>query len=272
MKKIMTLSFLIGAIFTINGQELTTISNNDLQMVTNRPGATESSLAVYKGGFQIEAGLEYGKVPFDKNRESYTNYLYLPNVGIQYGISKNIELRVFTTHLLSKYTMNEQSTSFESSLNEINVGAKINLVKSKGWVPEMALLVNQGIPTTRNDSTKQWPTKAVLAWSHSLPANWGVSGNLGYTNQKQSIHNNINYSHALSYTLNLGYAIKDNLGVFAEAFGEEVIDSNNGFPLNIDGGAWYRFSNKFQIDGSLGYGLNQESYYLNIGMSWLVLK
>ena len=247
-------------------------SNKDVSMITNRPGATEASRAVYHHGFQIEAGLEYGKIPNFKGANAFEEYIYLPTFGFQYGVSENVELRIFSTNYATRSFTDPGYTQFNYQLDNVTVGAKINLVNAKGFVPEMALLIDQGISTRPPTERTQWPTRALLAWGYSLPSNFSLAGNLGYINEKEYYDQYITYNNSLSYTMNMGYAIQENLGVFAEMFGQDRVDSGNGFPVNLDGGIWYRFTNKFQIDASGGYGFDVQNYYVNMGLSILFLK
>jgi len=255
-------------VFAQNSHSATT----EISMITNRPGATEASRAVFKHGFQIETGLEFGQVSNFKGNAEGIEYLFLPNFGFQYGISDNVELRVFATNYATRSIHNGAPSQYVYNLSNVYVGAKINLLKSNGIIPELALLLTQGFPTNPNDVRKQWPTNGVLAWSYSLPASLSLSGNLGYINEKEVFQQHVTFSHSWLYTVNFGYAIKDNLGAFVEIFGEDSMNDGNAIPLNLDGGLWYRFTPKFQIDASAGYGFDVGSYYINAGFSLLVLN
>ena len=270
MKKIVVFILIGIGLFPIFAQNPDS-TTSEVSMITNRPGATEASRAVFKKGFQIEAGLEFGQVPNFKGNSEGIEYLFLPSFGFQYGVSDNVELRVFATNYATRSINNGAPSQFVYNLSNLNVGAKINLLKSKGLIPELALLITQGFPTNPNDVRKQWPTNGVLAWSYSLPVNFSLSGNLGYINQKEVFEQNITFSHSWLYTLNLGYAIKDNTGMFVEVFGQDDLNDDSAIPLNIDGGLWYRFNPKFQVDSSVGYGFDVGNYYVNVGISWLFL-
>ncbi len=246
--------------------------SSSVSMITNRPGATEASTAVYKGGFQIEASLEYGKIPERKGTSDHSEYLFLPSFGLLYGVSENVELRVFAVNYATRSNLNGGYTQFVYNLSDVFIGTKINLLKSKGLVPELALIINQGFPSNPSNVRKQWPTTATFAWSYSLPANFGLSGNLGYINEKEVFDQNVTFDHGWLYTLNLGYAIKDDVGVFVEIFGEDNMNDDSPIPLVVNGGAWYRFNPKLQIDASAGYGFEVGNYYFNVGMSLLILK
>ena len=255
-----------------SGQDSVMVESNQLDMITNRPGATEASHAVYQEGFQIEAGFEYGKIPDQKGVSTHKEYIFLPNIGFQYGVSPNVELRIFTTNYATRSYLNSGYTQFVYELANVNVGAKINLTEAKRGLPEMAILIDQGISTRPANERSYWPTRGLLAWSYSLPSNFSLAGNFGYINQKEYYDQYITYGHSFTYTLNFGYGIKDNLGVFAEVFGIDRLNKDRSFPWNFDGGVWYRLNNKFQIDASMGYGFDVGNYYVNVGMSKLFLR
>jgi hypothetical protein len=259
-------------LFSQDSTKVIPLETEEVSMITNRPGATESSTAVFKGGFQTEIGFEYGKIPEWKGSTEHIEYLFLPSFGFLYGVSENVELRVFSTNYATRSNVNGGYTKLVFNLSTIYVGSKINLFKENRFVPNAALLINQGVPSNYVDVRRQWPTSAIFAWSYTLPANFGLSGNLGYINHKEVFQNDITFDHSWSYTLNLGYSIKDDLGVFAEIFGEGKMNDNGETPLNIDGGVWYRINKKLQVDASASYGFEVENYYLNMGFSWLLIK
>ncbi|MGB0806936.1 MAG: transporter [Salibacteraceae bacterium] len=243
-----------------------------LPMVTNRPGATEASRAVYHKGFQMEIGFEYGNVPERKGSDKHSQYIYLPQFNLQYGVSKNVELRVASTNYAVREKINNDYTQFSYNLDNIVVGAKINLIDAEKWKPELALLITQSFPSNTSNYRKYWPTTFLLAWGYSLPKNFSLSGNLAYINEKVSYDKTIDVTHGWSYTVNAGYSIKDNLGVFAEVFGSDTFNDGADASLTLDAGLWYRFNPKFQVDASAGYGFEVGSTYLNVGFSYLILK
>jgi len=272
MKKLLVFIFLSTGIIPVFAQDSTVTTASEVSMITNRPGTTEASRAVYKKGFQIEAGFEFGEIPDFKGNPDGIQYLFLPNFGFQYGVSENVELRVFAINYATRSIHNGAPSQFAYNLSNLFVGAKINILKANGLIPELALLITQGIPTNPNDVRKKWPTSGVLAWSYALPARLSLSGNFGYINQKEVFERDVTFKHKWTYTLNLGYAIKEDVGVFVEIFGVDEFNDNSTVPVNLDGGVWYRFNPKFQIDCSAGYGLDGGSYYVDAGLSWLLLK
>ena len=242
----------------------------DVSSVTKRPGFTQASRAVYKNGFLIEAGFQYSKDRYLPNGSDrgYTTLL-IPNLGLVYGVSKNIEVRVFGNLEAYKFNYSGNSSSIKYKFNGLLIGTKINLTEAKNLLPEMALLITQGIPTN-SELYNTWTTSAVLAWSYSLPANFGLSGNLGATYESDfydgELHGNSVY---FNYTLHIGYSIKENLGTYLEVYGG---GTSYGFETNVSGGLYYRFSPKFQVDALCGYGSGSGTFLVNTGCSWLLMK
>ena len=271
MKKLLVFIFLSTGFLPVFAQDSTSTAS-DASMITNRPGFTEASRAVFKSGFQIESGFQYKKSPDYKGSESYSEGLFIPNLGLLYGVSKNVEIRIFGNLDGTRYHSSVWTSDYSYSLTGLVVGAKINLTQAKGALPEMALLLTEGFPTN-NIGIQTWSTSALLAWSYSLPANFGLSGNLGYTLEYQFEDNmSLTNPSYFNYTVNLGYSIKENLGTYVEFYGASNIGDGTGISTSMTGGLWYRFNPKLQVDLLGGYGFDAGSYLFNVGFSWLILN
>jgi len=242
-------------------------------MITNRPGFTEASRAVFKSGFQIETGFQYSKTPTvlkSAGSSDYQEDVLAPNLGLLYGVSKNVEIRIFANY--EGQRISPFNSEYTYDFNSLLVGTKINLIEAKGLVPEMALLVSLGISTDKFNA-KVWPATALFAWSYSLPANFGLSGNLsyGYDLEFEEGYSITNPNH-INYTVNLGYSINDKLGTYAEVYGYNNLGSGTGLDVKMAGGFMYRINPKLQVDLIGGYGFEEGSYLVNAGFSWLILK
>jgi hypothetical protein len=258
---------------SVNAQDTNQVKS-ELQMVTNRPGFTEAAKAVYKSGFQIETGFQFSKSPNSKNSDSYTNNFLLPNLGLLYGVSKNVEIRAFIDYQYSKNVVDSSLEGMEyyKELSGFYLGSKINLTNQDGYLPEMAVLITQGIPTS-SINAKVWSTKALLAWSYSLPKNFGLSGNLTYAREyvfEESV--SLANPDVLGYTFNLGYSINYAFGCYAELFGNNNLGIGESLDVNITGGFWHRLNNNFQVDLIGGYDFETGGYLVNAGFSLLLIK
>ena len=256
------------------GQKSDTVGleSKELSMITNRPGFTEASRAVFKSGLQIESGFQYSKDKLVKNSLDHYENILLPNLGLLYGVSKNVEVRVFANYEGNRFSNQNITSKFYYKIRDLSIGSKINLTKEKGFLPEMALLINQGVPTTKYP-VQIWSTSALMAWSYTLSPRFGLSGNLNYGRDyefktKTSLFNQDYWG----YTINLGYSITDEFGTYAELYGVNSIGNGNDLDVNIAGGFLYRINPKFQIDLIGGYQFESEGILVNAGFSWLLLK
>ena len=142
MKNLLLIVFLSTGWISVFSQDSTVIKPlSDVSMITNRPGFTEASRAVYKSGFQIETGFQYQLSPNWKGNPHHSEQILIPNLGLLYGASKNIELRVFGSleGNRNNWTGSENS-KYEYSFPALVIGGKINLTKAKGFLPEIFMV------------------------------------------------------------------------------------------------------------------------------------
>jgi len=274
IKIILTIGFLLFISEMSFSQDSATVTTGEIKikMITNRPGFTEASRAVFHKGFQIETGFQYSKIPKIKGSSEYSSNLLVPNLGLLYGISKNVEIRGFINYEGNKFISTGLESGYAYDFNSLILGAKINLTDAKGAIPEMALVLQQVFPTSSPDFEK-WSSVAMLAWSYGLPANFGLSGNIIYTlDFGTGNHAPISNPHNLGYTLNLGYSITEKLGTYAELYGNNTFGNGDKLNVNLTGGFMYRINPKFQVDLIGGYGFETGSTLVNVGFSWLILK
>tara|TARA_R110002050_G_scaffold300621_1_gene471014 strand:+ start:44459 stop:45292 length:834 start_codon:yes stop_codon:yes gene_type:complete len=246
-----------------------------IKMITNRPGFTEASRAVFKKGFQIETGFQYSKSPFSKGSSEYSANILFPNLGLIYGVSENVEVRVFGNYEGNRVSYGASPSTYSYGLEGLTLGTKINLTKRNGFLPEMALLINQGVPTSASTAsfTPIWSTQALLAWSYSLPYKFSLSGNLSYAVRYEFDEiSTLAHPNSLGYTINVGYTITPQLGTYMELYGQNALGAGKVFDMNAAGGFKYRINPKFQVDLIGGYGFETGSTLVNAGFSWLIIK
>ena len=95
-----------------------------------------------------------------------------------------------------------------------------------------------------------------LLISHDLRNDSQLGYNIGY-NKYENYDGQFIYS--LSYSKSLG-----SFGVFFEIFGDETTENSN---LNFDSGIIYLIDNNKQLDLSVGRGINNDLFYLSLGVS-----
>jgi len=225
------------------------------QIITDRPDQTESSSTVGHGSLQIEAGLVTG---FEGEGPNSTRQILAPTTLFRYGISEAIELR-----LVSQFETLKILDQKTQGISDIEIGVKVQIFKSEDSRTEVALITHLLVPTgTKELSGDSFGSINKLAASLQINDRLGLGSNLGY-----------NYLGTgrgdLTYSLVLGIAVNQKVGIYIEPYGE-VLDMSD-FILNSDTGLTYLVKENLQLDFSFGTGLNQRMNFISLGCSWKIM-
>jgi hypothetical protein len=222
------------------------------QIITDRPDQTESSTTIGKGNLQIESGFFIG---FEGNKSSNRQILAPTNL-FRFGLTKNIELR-----LLSQYETFKNSKESIQGISDIEIGTKIQLFKKESSSTEIAFLSQLILPTGSIElSNEKYGTINKILVSHTINERVGIGYNLGYNYFGEK-------EEAFTYTLALGIAINDKVGVYIEPYGE-IINFDEHI-ANFNAGLTYLANNNLQFDFSFGNGINTRMNFISVGFSWL---
>ena len=220
-------------------------------IVTDRPDQTESSITVGKNNFQIESGGMYQK-------SDNSNSFFGPSTLLRYGITNGIELRFVTQYEFTKIVLDGGEIKY-SGFNDLEFGAKIQLLKKETKNTEIAFLSHVIIPTAKeNLMSNRVGVVNKLAISHVIFDKIGLGYNIGY--------DYVGRQSSLTYSLALGFQLSNSLGFYIEPYGEW--GESNNFESNFDVGFTYLVNDNFQLDASYGVGLNNDMQYLSVGFSW----
>jgi hypothetical protein len=225
-----------------------------LEIVTDRPDQTESSTTIPLKSFQIECGVLSGNYNFNNSSEKL---FLIPTTLLRYSLSKNIELRL-VEQLIS--IRNEQTSEENFGLSDLELGAKIQLLKNPAINTEIAFISHLVLPTGAVSITNEHVgTINKLAISHGLTDFLDLGYNIGYNY----------FGHEkgyLTYSLAFGLGLTKRMGAYIETYGE-VIEFTDWIS-NFDSGITYLVRENMQLDFSFGIGLNQKMNYFSVGFSW----
>ena len=225
-------------------------------LVTDRPDQTESSVTVPFGSLQIETGMLFGS--FGESTIK-TNSTLLPTTLLRYGITKGIELR-----FVNQFERIKVGDMTHYGMNDLELGVKFQILKNQDINTEIAFLSHVIIPTGSKKLTNdQYGSINKLAISHAINDKMGIGYNVGYNYFGRG-------NGDFTYSLALGISVSDRIGIFFEPYGEVV--EFKDFQANFDTGITYLLSDNFQLDFSLGTGINHKMSYLSLGFSWRILK
>tara|TARA_X000001036_G_C20596908_1_gene773298 strand:- start:364 stop:1098 length:735 start_codon:yes stop_codon:yes gene_type:complete len=230
-KKVFSLSFIL----------ILTSSLSLAQIIsTDRPDQTEGTHVLLKDKFQIESGY------LITDSDNYLNTL------LRYGVLNKIELRI-NSNLITGLVNNERSTAF----GNLELGLKFNIFNNINSSTKVSFLSHVSLPNKREFSNQDPISLNRILLSHDLTESFQIGYNLGY---------NIGFNNHINnfiYTLVFSKSIQK-LGIFVEVFGEESSGVSKSY---WDAGVIYPFSDTLQADFSFSRGINNNSNYINFGIS-----
>lgn len=226
---------------------------------TDRPNTTDAVKLLTPGTFQVEAGFLFEK---DDMNGVKNNSYYAPNLILKYGISKSIEMRVLTDYLTQRVQVDTAETE-TSGFTPITISPKLKITDQHVALPAMSLLTNITLAKPADEAYENdlinYGFRLLLehvfndrySWSHGFGADWDDTRETVWA-----------YSSSFNIVLN------NNLGAFAEIYGNFAIDylSTHVF----DTGLTYLIRDNLQVDASVGLPLNENApdLILGFGLAW----
>src|SRR5258706_3410095 len=186
---------------------LTAVWAQEDKIDPERPDQSESPDLISKKVFQAEFG-------FNKENSSGRDYdLLYPTALFKYGLGK-IELRVETV-LRSSYQQLIPNPKWETGLDPVTLGFKINLAKEKKFFPKTSLITSLGIPAL---SSKVFRTDHIapsikLVMINTFSDHADLSYNLG------AEWDGFSTTPAWLYSLSQGFSLGENWNTYIEVFG-----------------------------------------------------
>ena len=228
-------------------------------LVTDRPDATESASVMSPGSLQIETGFILEKL----NTANTETQLSGQSTLFRYGLFQGTEFRLVVDYLRESYLAINDEKLINKGLGAITIGTKFNLMEADENKPEIAFLGHLTIPNTGNQAFEvdELAPAFRFAIAKDINEQVGISSNIGIE------WDGSNTSPIPIYSLALGLGLTDELGAFAEIFGE--IPDDGGSSHHADFGLTYLFNPDMQADMAFGFGLNENSndFLMTIGFS-----
>jgi Putative MetA-pathway of phenol degradation len=227
-------------------------------IVTDRPDQTESSSTVPRGSFQIEMGLVTSS---SKDNGISERQLLAPSTLLRYGLTKGIEIRFVNQFQSIK---NKTTSKKVNGVSDLEIGAKVQLLKKENINTEIAFLSHLILPTGSKMLTNdKLGSINKLSISHTINENFGVGYNVGYDYFGTGKGN-------FTYSLAFGFGLTDKIGFYVEPYGSVIeFDTHK---VNLDTGLTYLLKDNFQLDASFGTGINHTMNFFSLGMSINISK
>lgn len=222
-------------------------------IVTDRPDLTESALTVLRGAFQIESGIKYD---WSGSYNDKTSFFSLPTTLLRYGLNDIFELRFQADYM----TFDDYYETI-SGFGDFSFGMKAHLYSSDKI--DMAFIATAMIPSgSKNFRNPRASFTGLFSLSHNLTDAISLGYNAGLS---YDAYKNLN----LIYSVASGFSITDKLSAFVEIFGNW--HQFNSAAVSCDFGFTYLINNNLQLDASYGKGINYQTNFLSLGISWRIL-
>ena len=214
------------------------------QIISDRPSQTDSPLVIDKGYIQIETGISVEEIQSDINSL------------VRIGVFDGFELRINSNYIIN----DEISFQKKSSFNDFEIGSKFRIIENDEKNTNIGFLTYVSIPTAPEVfSYNEYGFLNKLLFSHNLTYDSEIAYNIGYNKFS-------NYDGLFTYSLIYGKSL-GSFSTFFELFGNS---SSNNSNLNFDSGLTYIIDNDRQFDLSIGKGINNDLFFVNLGFSFRI--
>ena len=229
-------------------------------LVTDRPDFTESAVGVPIGRVQIEAGYTWTRKGGETDHS-------LGNTLVRWGALHGFEVRFG----LNSFVIAERPDADVSGLEDISIGAKLDLVKLFGWPrsSELALIAETATPTGDPDTgSREWQPKALVAFAVDLSNNLSLGANAGLRFPVEDGDRLVEGSLSAA----LGIGLSDRWGAYVETYAV-LPEGSRPDELFVNGGVTFLTSDDFQLDARVGSAVAGSSWpnmFAGIGASWRI--
>jgi len=234
-----------------------------VEMITDRPDATESPSAVPVKTVQVETGAFYESFKEGSTKDEIIGY---NTTLLRYGVFENFEVRLGWNFEEGRTTVD--NTKFEdvaSGFSPLLLGMKVEVVEEKGFRPEIGVLGHLMLPFLASIDYRPETTGVDFRFSfgHTLSEKSSIGYNLGAQWGDDSSE------AAYIYTIVYGYIILEGLGIYAEIYGDIPEDSSGNHYW--DAGLTYSIKNNIQLDATVGKSITEgQDVLLNVGVSYRI--
>ena len=222
----------------------------------NRPSKTESATVLDKGVIQLESAYE---IEITGNSDEREKEILFPGALLKYGLGWGIELSI-----ANQYETYKDKLILVNGFTDIDIGAKIKLLKGNDKKSEIALISHLFLPTGSDGISNQrfGNESLILVW-HELSEQIGIEYNIGYSHfEIDSEIGNFVYSFVSDYEIN------DNFGLFIETYGELI--EFEELEASFDLGLAYQLTDDLEFELAAGTGINHKMFFALIGLSWRI--
>jgi hypothetical protein len=237
-----------------------------LTISTNRPSFDDTTGIVPIGHVQLETGYTF---TFRHRDGVETQTHDGPEALLRIPLMDDrLELQLGWTGYVYSRTNSGSGFNSVDGFSDVTAGLRLKVIDENGWVPRICLQAATTVGLGSNDVSNQDVEPVFkLIWSYDLGKGWGIYGNFGVGYLTAGSDRFVQGQGGVCVT----YTINDKWSVYGEyyLFGPNTKGSDAAH--YIDAGAAYLITPRIQLDGRVGFGLNEEAnnFFTGVGVSFL---
>ncbi|MGB0932647.1 MAG: hypothetical protein ACPGU5_00075 [Lishizhenia sp.] len=225
------------------------------QLISDRPGISESSYSLKKSYFQLQIGLFSSS--FNSNESNLITNRF------RFGLGNDFEIMADVNYLFSRTT--EAKTN---QFSPLSIGVRKTIYSTKNT--NLGVQLSSRIPLSKSISlfeSSAYATRFAFLVDKSINQ-LNLACNLGILGSKMEEQYNLNSFYTLSVSTGKTWS------PFIEIFGNTGELNNfsfNTISLNADAGIAYLINESFLVDlsaGILGVPNEQRGWILDFGFTW----
>jgi Putative MetA-pathway of phenol degradation len=250
----------------------------------DRPGFGDATSIVPTNQLQLETGFQFEQINFEvaPNINYFERNISLNSSLLRYGINERVEARFDYNILRSSAGSSGEEAQSVVGLAPCRLGLKANILKNKGWVPELTFIGMLGLPWTASEDFRPFSVSPDLQLSGANGVNdlLSICYNLGLS------WDGSNPSPQNYYALSAEFSFSDKLGAYLQGRGstQKVFTgiANDIYTTNLysEAGVMFYPKTNVQIDLSGGVLLYQDFdgtsiplsevgyFFVTAGLSW----
>ncbi len=232
-------------------------STKDGPIVSDRPGAAESSDVVGKGRFQVETGVDYER---DRNAGVKTRTLTTP-ILIRLGVSENVELRIESNGRVRERTSASGAGDTQTGWADTALGFKWHAQDADGRTgkPGIGWLIHADLDSgSRQFRGRGMRPSARVVFEWELPGDLSLGVMPGVIRDRDQATGDRFTAGMIAASLEK--ELSERARIFAELAATQLAPRKYGGTTAIFGlGTAYLLTRNAQVDVAARFGLNRSS-------------
>lgn len=231
------------------------------QLISDRPGFTDSPLAAKPGKFRIEA------TAFGLTHNEHEQGQAFGNAFLNAGIMKNTEFQLGFGGFLKR----PGTDGNESGMSDAILRLKYNVLGNEGGNKGIAILPYVILPTGKKGIGSD-----KVAMGINFPLSFGLNENMSLGVMPMWLHEaneeRPGLHHNFELATVLGFKVLEELVLFIQALNKASTETGSGWQALYGGGAAYTLGSDWQFDLEVNSGITgqDENLLLTTGLTYIL--